>query len=401
MAVSKHASRTKSGPMPMPSVLTAFSDLIANFYESPLKAEPSWQECLEGVRDFFSANYAVSIFRAPTIGSYSKSTYKNHPQISYSGVRNIPDLNTFYNDNYYALDPFVNLPLDRAFTVQESVGETHWTENAFYKQFLAPMDVYHVVAVDMQAADGVDCRIRICRPQSAPEFSDMEKEFLEHLVQHMKRSVQLHTKQREAQSTNMLLSDVIDRLMFGSIILDQFGSVLHMNEIAAQTLNSKDGLALSNGKVHALLESENTVFQKMVTDVLPANASEAPDGAQTLSISRPNGENPLGVMVRRLTTDYSWLKGERVAAVAVLFRDPMCMVETSYAALRQLFSFTPAEAGLAMLLAEGLTMDEAATTLNVSRNTARTHLKSMFLKTGTTRQADLIRMILGSVATIS
>jgi DNA-binding CsgD family transcriptional regulator len=56
---------------------------------------------------------------------------------------------------------------------------------------------------------------------------------------------------------------------------------------------------------------------------------------------------------------------------------------------------------LAMLLTNGLTLDEAAAELSVSRNTARAHLRAVFAKTGVTRQSGLVRLILNSVASFA
>nr|MDT0253635.1 LuxR C-terminal-related transcriptional regulator [Endozoicomonas sp.] len=53
-----------------------------------------------------------------------------------------------------------------------------------------------------------------------------------------------------------------------------------------------------------------------------------------------------------------------------------------------------------MILANGLTLDETAEELGISRNTARAHLRSIFSKTGVTRQTMLVRLILKSVATL-
>lgn len=65
--------------------------------------------------------------------------------------------------------------------------------------------------------------------------------------------------------------------------------------------------------------------------------------------------------------------------------------------MRKLFDLTPAETSLAILLTNGLTLEEAAEELGISKNTARAHLRSIFSKTGVTRQATLVRILLGSV----
>jgi DNA-binding CsgD family transcriptional regulator len=55
---------------------------------------------------------------------------------------------------------------------------------------------------------------------------------------------------------------------------------------------------------------------------------------------------------------------------------------------------------LATALARGLSLDEAAVELGIARNTARAHLRAIFAKTGATRQAGLVRLVLRSVASL-
>jgi DNA-binding CsgD family transcriptional regulator len=64
---------------------------------------------------------------------------------------------------------------------------------------------------------------------------------------------------------------------------------------------------------------------------------------------------------------------------------------TAFAATRAL---TPAELGVLTLLLDGKTPSEIAATRGVAISTVRTHLKRLFAKTGTRRQADLVRCAL-------
>ena len=82
----------------------------------------------------------------------------------------------------------------------------------------------------------------------------------------------------------------------------------------------------------------------------------------------------------------------------IFIRDPERKPLPSGEMLRQLFGFSAAEASLAELLAGGLSLDDAAHQLCVSKNTVRTQLNALFSKTGATRQAALIQILLGSVA---
>ena len=71
------------------------------------------------------------------------------------------------------------------------------------------------------------------------------------------------------------------------------------------------------------------------------------------------------------------------------------------AALRQLFDLTPTEANVARLVAQGLRRDQVAARLGVSPNTVAFHLRNVFDKTGTRRQADLMALILSMPMTWS
>ena len=53
-----------------------------------------------------------------------------------------------------------------------------------------------------------------------------------------------------------------------------------------------------------------------------------------------------------------------------------------------------------MYLTDGYSLDETADLMNIRRNTARTHLRSIFSKTGVTRQTMLVRLMLKSVFTL-
>ncbi|MFD2272759.1 helix-turn-helix transcriptional regulator [Undibacterium arcticum] len=84
----------------------------------------------------------------------------------------------------------------------------------------------------------------------------------------------------------------------------------------------------------------------------------------------------------------------------IYIRDPEHKAQAPHDIVRQLFSFTPAETNLAMQLANGLSLEEAAEELGIRRNTARAHLRAIFSKTDVTRQTELVRILLNSVATL-
>jgi DNA-binding CsgD family transcriptional regulator len=61
--------------------------------------------------------------------------------------------------------------------------------------------------------------------------------------------------------------------------------------------------------------------------------------------------------------------------------------------LQALFDLSPAEARVAAMIAEGSSVEATAQALSVKPNTVRMQLKSIFSKTGTNRQAELVSLL--------
>lgn len=80
-------------------------------------------------------------------------------------------------------------------------------------------------------------------------------------------------------------------------------------------------------------------------------------------------------------------------AVLLLLRETEGDAAPRTELLRQRFQLTPAELRLALALAEGVGLRAAAETLGIRMSTARAHLKSVFLKTDTHRQAELVALL--------
>ena len=91
------------------------------------------------------------------------------------------------------------------------------------------------------------------------------------------------------------------------------------------------------------------------------------------------------------------LHPETRAVAALFLTDPdqeLCLPAPTIA---RLFGLTLAESRLTALLADGNSLEQAAEALGISRHTARNQLKSIFQKTETHRQGELVRLVLTSV----
>jgi len=120
--------------------------------------------------------------------------------------------------------------------------------------------------------------------------------------------------------------------------------------------------------------------------------SGIPKPESVLKVHRPSGSRPFEVLVSPLPSHSSLRKGG--AAAAVLITDPEEGVALDSRALRELFGLTPAEIRLCIALVKGKSVEEYAHEAAISSNTARTHVKRIYSKTGVRRQSELVRLLL-------
>ena len=365
-----------------------FSELMARIYQGPLEETP-WAGALEWIRRFLDSSYVTLILRTASRDRRGLMT-----NASESGL--VPD-EVAYNSYYYALDPFVGLPGDHVVTVDEVLGETGWVSSELYKQFLQPADIRYVLGADLRTESGVECRFRVSRSHASREFSARDRAFCTLLLPHLRRAVEVHSRLDTVEVERSMYANTVDRLQVGTVMLDVNGTIVDKNRAAEEILAEGNGVYLTRGTIEAMDAGENRTLKRIVRQAVMGHLGTATPIVEAMPITRSGHKPRLGVLIRTIPLSEWSDDSKRRAAVALFLRDPDRKPQGAHETLRKLFDLTPAESSLAMLLANGMTLDEAADESGISKNTARTHLRAIFSKTGVTRQATLVGIVLGSV----
>jgi DNA-binding CsgD family transcriptional regulator len=181
-------------------------------------------------------------------------------------------------------------------------------------------------------------------------------------------------------SAGKVLLDLYDRMKCGAVLLDPSGSVLRFNAAAERCLTRH------NGSIDPPIRLEPQQATRMLQQLLGGTTrlEALPQAPRPL---RSRGERPLIAYAR----PYPGPEGQEAALLVLLDLDE-CL-EPDAALLQEVFGLTKAEARLAMRLACGETLEDIAEEHDISISTARGQLKSVFAKTGASRQAELVVLL--------
>lgn len=152
------------------------------------------------------------------------------------------------------------------------------------------------------------------------------------------------------------------------------------------------------------LQARHTATQKQLGDAIARTADATRrgtgDGGALFVVPREGFVRPYHVLLAPVPArprEQVFGFARHVTAVMVI-SDPDQAPEPAAATLARLFGLTPALGRLAAALAAGRTLAEYAEEAAITEGTARWHLKELFARTGTSRQAELVRMLLSGVA---
>lgn len=187
------------------------------------------------------------------------------------------------------------------------------------------------------------------------------------------------TERRRAQQT-------LDLLATGMMLVDGSGRLLLANRSAERLIETGEVIRLTGGLVTAARENDR------LSRAIALACGEKPTSS-VVQLLRPDGRRPIAALVSPIDD-----KDRTGTACSIFLRDPEIRWGASAGALAALFGLTPAEARVVVELVAGKGLQEMATEFDLSINTVRNQLKQVYRKTATSRQSELVSLILAGPA---
>ena len=304
------------------------------------------------------------------------------------------------NDYYYSTNiVFKRLtPLmkpGQVISSADAISNDELLNSEYYQDFLRRGDVFYLLGSVVSATVTSNAVLTLARSQRYGPWSAADKENLTFLTPHLQRAVRLSAKfARLGQERDELLN----RLPMGVIVLGESGRVEFLNRAAEAILEKKDGLCCRANCISAVDSNESDHLRSIISGAKSTTGGKGTCGG-SLSISRSSGCRPYSVMVAPLRpAPTSYLS--QTQGVAIFISDPEASQPTNLERLAAMFALTPSESRLADRLIQDQSLAEAADALGITIQTARVHLKRIFGKTDTSRQSELMRLLLSSPASL-
>lgn len=264
-----------------------------------------------------------------------------------------------------------------------------------YSRVAMPWKLEHFLISSITASNGVSAFLSLGRSRGRDSFVAGDKAlFHDLLLTHLRRSFAIHRKLAQSRSTSLVLSSVIDAAPYGVVVFNAQGRPLVINRKAGEIFSTSNGLTLINGRLHAADPRAHAQLEGALNMALHGAQGILVAPPDPVVIPRQGRPHPYHVLFSQLPLrpDETGTPGGS-AVTALIHEEWLAGSRYLSVALGSVYRLTRAEIRLCQALLGGSSLAEAADQLNVSRNTAKTHLTRIFDKTRVRSQSALLRLL--------
>lgn len=352
------------------SLISQLGKLSALVYDAA-DGTCSWLDFVNETGRVFNAVHAVLTTQAPDRGT-GMAEGDSHLLVQY------------HCGSYGGSDPLMErawrLQRGTVSLVQQIDEDPELGKSEFYRSFLAHNGLCHFMHVLLRQSPGRVAFFCLTRSDSQPPFSAEEIEAVEALMPHLQRALRAALPDAVHPATTLF-----ETSPYGLVLLDRAGHATAANRLARTLLDTLDGVSLQVDFLHLAGIRGNP------ETALSAHLGTVPRPV-AFRIDRPGADTPLSALVTAVPDEWRQHDGREAVALLVL-SDPASTSYPDAAVLMGLYGLTPREASFAQTLVETRGLRPTSNELGIAPETARRHLKSVFEKTRTHSQSELIHLL--------
>lgn len=236
----------------------------------------------------------------------------------------------------------------------------------------------------------------LLRECDKPAIGPLEFEVLGRIKSHLTRALEIH---RYLQATASLPDPgvlLLNQFRQPMLVVDENRGIRFRNHAAEQMLERSEHVLERNGVLVCRRGQDDALMadaMRALRLVDPLGHSMRPPDRKLVRVHADGSEASVAVFLLALRPQVMLGAFGDTALALLVFHDARAQIELDPFIVGEAFDLTPAEAKVAVQLAQGKTPELIAADHNVSIATVRSQIKALFGKTGTNRQTDLVRIL--------
>jgi len=375
----------------------AYDAIVQSIYRASAGLAP-WLAALEGAAHAFDA-WAVQL-----LGVDKRS---GTVTFSYEAGRAPPESGLDYMRTYHRIDPRVALqrpwPVKKWLACQEHFDDAYVATSPFYQDFLIPYGGRYLFGAKLIEDDACIVLLGHLSRFGKPPLDGDQRAAFERIGEHIAQAFDIQRHLSRVAERDALGFALLDRLRQPVVLLDPNRRITFSSEAAKAILRRGDVIydhegTLACRSTESDLDLTLAMRELALAPINSNDARKAPLDRRPIRLRRGMGPQILaGTLLALRPKDVMGAFGRSPQALLTIY-EPGVASEVDPFLLATTFDLTPAEGRVAARLASGLTLEAIAREFNISIWTVRSQLKSVFEKTGTNRQADLVRLLLVATA---
>ncbi|AJD41699.1 helix-turn-helix transcriptional regulator [Rhizobium sp. SEMIA 4085] len=258
-------------------------------------------------------------------------------------------------------------------------------EHLEYYRFQAEHGIGRTCIIGFSSPEDLLC-LTLHRTLSSDVFSDEEAAVLQNARERLMASAMIMRGMSASRIGGMV--DAFRATGVAAIFFDRLCRVTEVTPDAERLFG--DEIYLSNRTICSRVPEVTTAIQKRMRSVTTERWLRPDEPSRPLTIPR-DGMRPMVLRIQRLGGNLPDFFAHSVGVC--LIEDVGRKQRQNQQQLRQLFGLTATEATIATMISQGMTLQTVAKDRSISYETARTHLRSIFSKTNTGRQAELATLL--------
>ncbi len=268
-------------------------------------------------------------------------------------------------------------------------------DSDLYQNWMRPNDIYYAAGAQFGNNDAQRAGIAILRSRSSGAWNDGEIRVVNEILPHLCRAFNIYSEFTYLRLKQDALLKGLDRLVIGLILYDRQANPVYINPTAKAIIEAHPALNLNDGNLTLINPEDEKNLRKTIIDTAEIDPDDSWKQSVAIAVTHPDVQAPLPLLItpmhaHMITSDLDF----EGAKVAVFISDPNLQQPISVDNLVSVYSLTPSEAQVAISLSNGHSIEEIANISHHSPHTIRSQLKSIFRKTGVSRQSELIKLLL-------